>query len=108
MAVFKVSLGLVVVMALISATTLSVAHPTGFNFGWGYGWGSEPSSGHNGGYAPAGGSSGLFPQFYQFSCPQVNDIAISVLRQAIAREPRVAASLLRLHFHDCFVQVIFK
>ncbi|XP_008221352.1 PREDICTED: peroxidase 9 [Prunus mume] len=102
MAVFKVSfLGLVVVMALFSASTLSLAHPAGFNFGWGSGWGSEPSRGHG---APAGGSFGLFPQFYQFSCPQANDIVISVLQQAIAREPRVAASLLRLHFHDCFVQ----
>lgn len=108
MAVFKVSfLGLVVVMALFSASTLSLAHPAGFNFGWGSGWGSEPSRGH-GGYAQAGGSFGLFPQFYQFSCPQANDIVISVLQQAIAREPRAAASLLRLHFHDCFVQVIFK
>ncbi|OIS96988.1 PREDICTED: peroxidase 9 [Nicotiana attenuata] len=47
---------------------------------------------------------GLFPEFYQFSCPQANEIVMSVLEEAIAKDPRMAASLLRLHFHDCFVQ----
>lgn len=51
------------------------------------------------------GYSGLFPEFYQFSCPQANEIVMSVLEKAIAQDPRMAASLLRLHFHDCFVQV---
>lgn len=48
---------------------------------------------------------GLFPDLYQFSCPQANDIIWSFLEEAIAKDPRMAASLLRLHFHDCFVQV---
>ncbi|XP_015073033.1 peroxidase 9-like [Solanum pennellii] len=47
---------------------------------------------------------GLFPDFYQFSCPQANDIIMSYMEEAIAKDPRMAASLLRLHFHDCFVQ----
>lgn len=51
------------------------------------------------------GYPGLFPEFYQFSCPQTNEIVMSVLERAIAQDPRMAASLLRLHFHDCFVQV---
>lgn len=92
MGFFKVAVSLVVIGFL--SATLSLAHP-GFNFGWG-------GHGGNGG----GGSFGLFPEFYQFSCPQVNDIVMSVLERAIAREPRMAASLLRLHFHDCFVQVL--
>ncbi|KAJ7957800.1 Peroxidase [Quillaja saponaria] len=71
--------------------TVSQSHP-GFNFGWG---------GHGG---SGGISFGLFPEFYQFTCPQANDIVMSVLEKAIAEEPRMAASLLRLHFHDCFVQ----
>ncbi|KAF3447295.1 hypothetical protein FNV43_RR12478 [Rhamnella rubrinervis] len=74
-------------------SALTLAHP-GFNFGWG---------GHGGG-GISGGSFGLFPEFYQFSCPQANDIVLSVLEKAIAKETRMAASLLRLHFHDCFVQ----
>ncbi|KAK4351939.1 hypothetical protein RND71_027457 [Anisodus tanguticus] len=47
---------------------------------------------------------GLFPELYQFSCPQANEIVMSVLEQAIAKDPRMAASLMRLHFHDCFVE----
>ncbi|TQD96125.1 hypothetical protein C1H46_018268 [Malus baccata] len=82
MAVFRTFLGLVVVTLAVSAT-LSAAHLEGFNFG-------------------SVGSQGLFPEFYQSSCPQVNDIVTSVLRRAIEKVPRVAASLIRLHFHDCF------
>ena len=52
-----------------------------------------------------GSQSGLDPEYYQFSCPQVNDIVMSVLEKATAKDPRMDASLLRLHFHDCFVQV---
>lgn len=48
---------------------------------------------------------GLSPFFYDVSCPQANDIVMSILEKAIAEDPRMAASLLRLHFHDCFVQV---
>ncbi|XP_061356300.1 peroxidase 9 [Gastrolobium bilobum] len=80
----------VLVIAFLKAT-LSQAHP-GYHFGW---------SGHGG---TGGISFGLSPQFYQFSCPQANDIVMSVLEKAIAKDMRMAASLLRLHFHDCFVQ----
>ncbi|CAL4964319.1 unnamed protein product [Urochloa decumbens] len=51
---------------------------------------------------PWGG--GLFPQFYDHSCPQAKEIVRSIVAQVVAREARMAASLLRLHFHDCFVQ----
>lgn len=64
-----------------------------------------PDSDFGWGLVPGGGYSGLFPDFYQFSCPQANDIVMSVLFNAISKDPRMAASLLRLHFHDCFVQV---
>ncbi|KAI3767975.1 hypothetical protein L2E82_18404 [Cichorium intybus] len=50
----------------------------------------------NGGY--------LYPQFYDHSCPQVTNIVRSIVTQAVAQDPRMAASLLRLHFHDCFVK----
>ncbi|KAI3777302.1 hypothetical protein L1987_47101 [Smallanthus sonchifolius] len=56
-------------------------------------------------FSPAtAAASVLYPQFYDFSCPQANDIVKSVVSQAVARDPRMAASLLRLHFHDCFVK----
>ncbi|XP_057766031.1 peroxidase 9-like [Salvia miltiorrhiza] len=51
-----------------------------------------------------GGNTGLSPGFYDLSCPQANGIIMSVLEKAIANDSRAAASLLRLHFHDCFVQ----
>ncbi|CAN0919138.1 Peroxidase 72 [Linum grandiflorum] len=46
----------------------------------------------------------LYPQFYDYSCPQAQQIVKSVVAKAVAKEPRMAASLLRLHFHDCFVK----
>ncbi|XXG84099.1 hypothetical protein AAC387_Pa10g1696 [Persea americana] len=46
----------------------------------------------------------LYPQFYEHSCPQAQEIVKSVVAKAVAKETRMAASLLRLHFHDCFVK----
>jgi len=47
----------------------------------------------------------LFPQFYDHSCPKAKEIVQSIVAQAVAKETRMAASLVRLHFHDCFVKV---
>ncbi|XP_071702811.1 peroxidase 9-like [Rutidosis leptorrhynchoides] len=88
-------------LALLSSSTLCLGFP-GFNFGWGRG-----GNGKGGGVSRpvyGRGYSGLFPGFYSHSCPQANDIAMSVIRKAISKDPRMAASLVRLHFHDCFVQ----
>ncbi|XP_038709246.1 peroxidase 40 [Tripterygium wilfordii] len=48
---------------------------------------------------------GVVLQFniYQTSCPEAEDIIFSWVEKAVTEEPRMAASLLRLHFHDCFV-----
>ena len=40
---------------------------------------------------------------YQESCPEAEAIVFSWVETAISEDPRMAASLLRLHFHDCFV-----
>ncbi|BBH04571.1 hypothetical protein Prudu_015747 [Prunus dulcis] len=45
----------------------------------------------------------LTSDFYKQSCPQALQIIRSVVKRAINREARMGASLLRLHFHDCFV-----
>ncbi|EOX90971.1 Peroxidase superfamily protein [Theobroma cacao] len=46
----------------------------------------------------------LYPQFYDHSCPKAQEIVKYIVAKAVAKEARMAASLLRLHFHDCFVK----
>lgn len=45
----------------------------------------------------------LSSTFYNNSCPAVLSIVQAAVKQAVAQEKRMGASLLRLHFHDCFV-----
>ncbi|CAL9177260.1 unnamed protein product [Musa hybrid cultivar] len=53
-------------------------------------------------------SAQLSPTFYNTSCPNALSIIRTAVRAAVARERRMGASLLRLHFHDCFVQANHK
>ncbi|RLM91346.1 peroxidase 72-like [Panicum miliaceum] len=46
----------------------------------------------------------LDQHFYDHSCPQAQQIVASIVGKAHYQDPRMAASLLRLHFHDCFVK----
>ncbi|CAL9161363.1 unnamed protein product [Musa hybrid cultivar] len=45
----------------------------------------------------------LSPSFYDMTCPGLSDIVLDVVLQAQISDPRMPASLIRLHFHDCFV-----
>jgi peroxidase len=49
----------------------------------------------------------LTPDYYSETCP----LALSTIKffvgAAILREPRMGASLVRMHFHDCFVNVSY-
>ena len=47
----------------------------------------------------------LSTKFYAKSCPGVATIVRSAMAQAVAKEPRMGASIIRLFFHDCFVNV---
>ncbi|XP_062167425.1 peroxidase 2-like [Alnus glutinosa] len=47
--------------------------------------------------------SQLSPNFYDNSCPHALSTIQSAVRTAIYKERRMGGSLLRLHFHDCFV-----
>ncbi|KAM4096848.1 hypothetical protein ACJW30_08G135900 [Castanea mollissima] len=47
--------------------------------------------------------SQLITDFYKTSCPNLMAIVRKEVQNAIKIEMRMAASLLRLHFHDCFV-----
>ncbi|KAI8526304.1 hypothetical protein RHMOL_Rhmol13G0298100 [Rhododendron molle] len=45
----------------------------------------------------------LSSDFYSTTCPNLLKIVRKEVQNAIKAETRMAASLLRLHFHDCFV-----
>ncbi|KAG5552347.1 hypothetical protein RHGRI_010433 [Rhododendron griersonianum] len=45
----------------------------------------------------------LSSTFYSTTCPNVSSIVTGVVQQALQSDPRIGASLVRLHFHDCFV-----
>ncbi|CAI0399525.1 unnamed protein product [Linum tenue] len=47
-------------------------------------------------------SAQLSTNFYSKSCPKLLTTVRSAVKSAVSRERRMAASLLRLHFHDCF------
>lgn len=49
-------------------------------------------------------SAQLSSTFYDTSCPKALSTIKSAVNAAVAKEARMGASLLRLHFHDCFVQ----
>ncbi|KAF3537458.1 hypothetical protein F2Q69_00019353 [Brassica cretica] len=45
----------------------------------------------------------LSSDFYAESCPSLFPAVRGVMQRAVAKERRMAASLLRLFFHDCFI-----
>ncbi|CAL5084757.1 unnamed protein product [Urochloa decumbens] len=45
----------------------------------------------------------LSSTFYDTSCPNALSTIKSAVTTAVNNEPRMGASLLRMHFHDCFV-----
>lgn len=47
----------------------------------------------------------LSANFYATSCPRLPSIVLSGMTQAVSKERRMGASILRLFFHDCFVNV---
>ncbi|KAH7844514.1 hypothetical protein Vadar_028884 [Vaccinium darrowii] len=49
------------------------------------------------------GSAQLSSDYYSGTCPDVLTTIESAVNTAVSNEARMGASLLRLHFHDCFV-----
>jgi len=54
---------------------------------------------------PFSSNAKLEPCFYKKTCPQVHFIVFKVVEKVSRTDPRMPASLVRLFFHDCFVQV---
>jgi peroxidase len=55
--------------------------------------------------AATAASAQLSSTFYDTSCPKALATIKSGVTAAVSSNPRMGASLLRLHFHDCFVNV---
>jgi len=53
-------------------------------------------------------SAQLSSDFYGTTCPKALSIINSAVCSAVSKEHRMGASLLRLHFHDCFVNARFS
>lgn len=51
------------------------------------------------------GEAQLSSGFYNSTCPKLLQIVRREVKNALKNEMRMAASLLRLHFHDCLVNV---
>ncbi|CAN6320791.1 unnamed protein product [Urochloa humidicola] len=56
------------------------------------------------GFGARAGAAELCSEYYDQTCPVVHRIVRRVLKKAHEADPRIYASLTRLHFHDCFVQ----
>ena len=53
-------------------------------------------------------SAQLSANFYARSCPNVQTLVRTATNQAVRNQPRQGASVLRLFFHDCFVNVSYS
>lgn len=54
--------------------------------------------------ASTNAAGGLQLNFYDQTCPGVSNVVEEVVASYISRAPTLAAALLRMHFHDCFVR----
>ncbi|KAK4417464.1 Peroxidase 47 [Sesamum alatum] len=51
-----------------------------------------------------GVANGLSMNYYMMTCPFAEFIVKNTVNRALQSDPTLAAALVRMHFHDCFVQ----
>ncbi|EEF44534.1 Peroxidase 47 precursor, putative [Ricinus communis] len=51
-----------------------------------------------------GAVDGLSMNYYLMSCPFADQIVKNTVTRALQDDPTLAAALVRMHFHDCFIQ----
>jgi peroxidase len=54
---------------------------------------------------PAPSANGLAVGFYDKTCPNAEKIVRGVVEEAVKQNPGIGAGLIRMLFHDCFVEV---
>ncbi|GAB2274096.1 hypothetical protein Dimus_008866 [Dionaea muscipula] len=59
---------------------------------------------HNHNNDDSNDGGGLRFGFYSWSCPQAETVVKNITWNRVGENPALAAKLLRLHFHDCFVE----
>jgi peroxidase len=52
------------------------------------------------------GANSLSMNYYLTTCPFAEQIVRYTVFRALQADPTLAAGLVRMHFHDCFVQVL--